>query len=44
MIICVMCVVGIGNVWVKCLRVWLIEGKDFSMAYGMAVLDGEESM
>lgn len=27
MIVCVMCVGGIGNVWVKCLRVWLMEEK-----------------
>lgn len=47
MIVCVMCVGGIGNVWVKCLRVWLMEGKAFSLACGMllwVMVDGGEEM
>ena len=27
MIVCVMCVGGIGNVWVECLRMWLMREK-----------------
>lgn len=41
MIVCVMCVCGIGNVWVKSLRVWLMEGKAFPVAYRMAALGND---
>lgn len=38
MVVCVICVGVVGNVWVKYLRVWLMEGKVFSMAYLMDAL------